>query len=590
MDKKYIFTTVVLVASASFLAFVLKTTSADFLSANAKSAARNSIIGMRETADVRSTTLGASSTKMVLPSSTIVSALISDEDEHVDETKALLAAIEKQSPETIVVFLDSLIGESSSVKTRFTTNTPAANSVAFITRFFERMHEQTTAPIENKEIINEQPKLISQLQAIFPAATVVPVVVENKMSTTTLREFARLLAKNLPEKSVVLARVRFLPQRSPAVKKFAAEVFENVLKTGNAERLARTHIADSAGLYTLFQFNAYAKAQTFSPVVFIDTPNSTFFPLGYFSSGAPDDTTLVGVHFFGDIMLDRNVAKAMGKKGLEYVFEKMIPPKDTFLTGADFVIANLEGPFAKARVKTSKSIAFRFDPALAPQLKKYGFSGFSLANNHSLDMGLKNVDFTRRLLEENGLGHFGDQIREGAEYTWFARVPGTTTTIAFVGINTTDHSIERAKVKNALAEARKKATYVFVMMHWGVEYKQVSRIDERNLAHLLLDEGADAIIGAHPHVVEEMELYKEKPIFYSLGNFVFDQYFSKETQEGLSVGLTFEEGKVKNIYLFPFAEEKSQPQLMEGKRRDDFLEWFSTSSRVGGKKIEQGKI
>jgi poly-gamma-glutamate synthesis protein (capsule biosynthesis protein) len=127
-------------------------------------------------------------------------------------------------------------------------------------------------------------------------------------------------------------------------------------------------------------------------------------------------------------------------------------------------------------------------------------------------------------------------------------------------------------------------------MHWGIEYKNISNDAQRNLAHLLIDKGVDAVIGAHPHVVEEAELYKNKPIFYSLGNFIFDQYFSEETQEGLSVGLILQDGAVKSAYLFPMYGVKSQVQLMEEERRDKFLEWFNENSRMGGKKFVEGKI
>lgn len=299
------------------------------------------------------------------------------------------------------------------------------------------------------------------------------------------------------------------------------------------------------------------------------------------------NSSTVSIQFFGDIMLDRNVAKAMGNRGLEYLFgnfygSKGLDPR------IDLTVANNEGPFAPVRIKTTKSIAFRFDPVLAPQLQTYGFDIVSLANNHTLDMGWKNVDFTHTTLDAAGIGHFGDQIREGKEFTYVTTTQGQT--IAFVGFNNTDHILDLNKISAILLDAKERASTTIVMMHWGTEYERASNKNQRNFAHYLIDQGADAVIGAHPHVVEEAEIYQGKPIFYSLGNFIFDQYFSADTQEGLSVGLIVQNGKISSAYVFPLYSIKSQPALMEGARRDAFYDWLNKNSRLDGRLFEQGKI
>ncbi len=290
------------------------------------------------------------------------------------------------------------------------------------------------------------------------------------------------------------------------------------------------------------------------------------------------------VQFFGDIMLDRVVAKVMGDKGLDYIFAKVNTPTSTFFLDANLMIANLEGPFASKRISTTKSIAFKFDPSFAKQLKIYGFDSFNLANNHSYDMGPSNVLFTRKTLKDADLGYFGDELNEGPQYTYIS------SSVAFIGLHNTYHKLNLDKVKQAIDDAHAKAKYIVVNVHWGEEYVQTSSKKQRDLAYWLVDNGVDAVIGHHPHVVEEMEVYKNKPIFYSLGNFIFDQYFSKETQEGLSVGLTFGESGLNKIYILPFYSEKSQVQTMNGRRYDEFIKWFSAVSRLGDKKIVDGYI
>ncbi len=310
-------------------------------------------------------------------------------------------------------------------------------------------------------------------------------------------------------------------------------------------------------------------------------PTQTLASTTTFPVSQPKQTT---IQFFGDIMLDRNVAKNMNNQGLDYIFAKIKDNKETFFPPSDLLIANLEGAFAPKRVPTTKSIAFRFDPKLALELKNWSFDVVSLANNHSLDMGRANTDFTRATLKSAGIGYFGDQTREGADYSYVTTTQSGLK-FAFIGLNNTDHPLDMTKVLAAIKQARQNADYVIAMMHWGAEYKNVSRQAERDLAHRLIDSGADAIIGSHPHVVEEAEIYKDKPIFYSLGNFIFDQYFSTETQQGLSLIFRFSDKELKTIDLLPFYGKNSQVMPMFGKQKDDFLSTFIKNSRLDGTKL-----
>jgi poly-gamma-glutamate synthesis protein (capsule biosynthesis protein) len=297
------------------------------------------------------------------------------------------------------------------------------------------------------------------------------------------------------------------------------------------------------------------------------------------------------LQFFGDVMLDRNVAKVMGKKGLDYLFEKLRGQENRFFNGADLFIVNLEGPFAQKRITTSKSIAFRFDPLLAAQLKKYRFDVVSLANNHTLDMGRANGEFTKKTLDKVNIAHFGEQYAENIKLTYIAGADKTMPEkIAFIGIENVDHSLDMKAVAASIVEAKKETPNVIVYMHSGVEYQRLSSQKQRDLAYSLIDQGAIAVMGAHPHVVEEVEVYNGRPIIYSMGNFIFDQYFSKDTQEGLSVGLTIENNRVSEVRLFPLYGVKSQVFLMTGARRDAFLKWMGGVSRLEGRKIEDGVL
>jgi poly-gamma-glutamate capsule biosynthesis protein CapA/YwtB (metallophosphatase superfamily) len=294
------------------------------------------------------------------------------------------------------------------------------------------------------------------------------------------------------------------------------------------------------------------------------------------------------VRFYGDLMIDREVANKMGQKGVDYIFNKVSSSKD-FFENQDILVANLEGPFAEKRIATSKTIAFRFDPKNIEGLIKYGFNAFNLANNHSYDMGSKNVYFTHDILANNGIAWFGDELNEGPMYTW------TTTTksgekIAFLGLHNTYHELDLKKVAEALSVAGSSTDYTIVNVHWGEEYRIFSTKKQQDLAHWLIDNGADAIVGHHPHVIQEFEIYKDKPIFYSLGNFIFDQYFSVPTQTGLGVTLVLSGGNIKQVEITPFIGIKSQLNPMPESDKNKLENWLNQNSRLGDRKIVDWKI
>jgi poly-gamma-glutamate synthesis protein (capsule biosynthesis protein) len=100
-------------------------------------------------------------------------------------------------------------------------------------------------------------------------------------------------------------------------------------------------------------------------------------------------------------------------------------------------------------------------------------------------------------------------------------------------------ALDKEAVQKSARDLASSSDILVVNIHWGEEYKADPNNRQKEMAHLLIDAGVDVIIGHHPHVVQTVETYKNKPIFYSLGNFIFDQYFSPETQKGLAVEIIF---------------------------------------------------
>jgi poly-gamma-glutamate synthesis protein (capsule biosynthesis protein) len=264
-------------------------------------------------------------------------------------------------------------------------------------------------------------------------------------------------------------------------------------------------------------------------------------------------TPSVKLFLFGDMMLDRAVRERMGEFGEEYPFTQI---KD-LLSGHDIVVGNLEGSFTDFKSKTlgiqDAPLEFTFDPAVIPRIKNLGFTLFSLANNHSANFGTEGLSQSRRYLSKNGIGYFGDPFNR-EELSKIVTIHGLK--IAFVGF----HEFVYQNLDRVLAEIAKmkaEADLVIVFPHWGIEYNKKATENQRELAHAFVDAGADVVVGAHPHVIEPIEIYKDKPIFYSLGNFVFDQDFSYDTTHGLTLELVYT--KKKSVYkLIPVSIIKSE--------------------------------
>ncbi len=233
----------------------------------------------------------------------------------------------------------------------------------------------------------------------------------------------------------------------------------------------------------------------------------------------------------GDIMLDRNVRNIINKNGFESFFAGV---RD-LIQNADISIANLEGAFTTNPSVTaslvSKELIFTFDPVLAPKLSVLGFDIMGLANNHTYNYGAKGLESTRRYVGTAGMLYYGDPFNRTEISTIIIK---NGIRIGVVGF----HEFYYTNFNNVFSEIsrlRSEVDVLIVTPHWGVEYQKEPTKKMKEWAHAFIDSGADAVVGTHTHIVGDTEVYKGKKIYYSLGNFAFDQYFSKATSQGLAV-------------------------------------------------------
>ena len=255
----------------------------------------------------------------------------------------------------------------------------------------------------------------------------------------------------------------------------------------------------------------------------------------------------------GDMMLAGAPGKAMQQGNDPFAgFSKLFKDSDIRIGNLECVVAT------KGSEEPDKPNTFRAHPRSLKYLRKY-FDAVGLANNHSGDFGPEAFSEMLGLLKKNGIAYYGagHNLKEAHTPMVFER---NGIRIAILGYDEfqprnfeADHDrvgvawSEDEQVVRDIKAARKewRADIVIPVMHWGWE-EPVANARQRQLARLMIDAGADAVIGGHPHQVQDTERYKNKPIFYSLGNFVFDGFSLPENNRGWALRMELDKSGVRN--------------------------------------------
>jgi len=242
-----------------------------------------------------------------------------------------------------------------------------------------------------------------------------------------------------------------------------------------------------------------------------------------------ENSQTVRLLFSGDILLSRGVERQLIQD--PQAFSRALGP---ILSGADLAVGNLEGaagPQDACPESTGQSPCFPIREEFIPLLRGAGFRAIGLANNHSSDLGRAARQSTRRLLEQNDLTALtyeeSPQFIRSHELTIgivsFSAIPGRG-----------EHAVDvpGTDLRQKLRLARNISNLVVVYVHWGSEFLDWPDKKQRQAAEWLLHNGADIIVGHHPHLIQKPECLHGKPVFFSLGNLVFDQKYPS-TREGL---------------------------------------------------------
>jgi poly-gamma-glutamate capsule biosynthesis protein CapA/YwtB (metallophosphatase superfamily) len=252
-----------------------------------------------------------------------------------------------------------------------------------------------------------------------------------------------------------------------------------------------------------------------------------------FYSGCRQQDNSIRIYFVGDLLLDRGVRKQINVRGVAPLFEKIKP----LFERADVVVANLECPVTKLPSPVNKKYIFRADPEWLQAVKQSGITHLVMANNHTYDQGRTGIKETAEHLIQSdlipvGYGTNQDDAckptlieKNGILVALFSSVLLSLENWSYLpdSVGVCQATVEDLKNRIKAFKIANADYKIIVILHWGAEFQETPLFEQRQQAEELVDAGADAIIGHHPHVIQPKSIYKGKPIFYSIGNFVFDQ-------------------------------------------------------------------
>lgn len=243
----------------------------------------------------------------------------------------------------------------------------------------------------------------------------------------------------------------------------------------------------------------------------------------------------------GDLMFDRHIRQHAEKNGNDFVFTQIAD----FLRSADAVLANLEGPITTFNSKSVGSVVgspnnylFTFPVSLAQTLQDHRITIVSLGNNHILNFGQTGLEQTRQILTEHSISYFGHVSNSDTSVPISLIKDIGDSKFGFVNYNQFSAQQSKSAI-DEIARIKNEVDYVVVYAHWDNEYQSRPARPTVELAHAMIDAGADIVIGSHPHVIQVNEEYEGKMIYYSLGNFIFDQYFEPAVKKGMILELIF---------------------------------------------------
>ena len=248
----------------------------------------------------------------------------------------------------------------------------------------------------------------------------------------------------------------------------------------------------------------------------------------------PDGDSTLTVVLTGDILLDRGVRKVIEYRGVDHLFSERV---DSAFHAARIVVGNLECPATKIHAPVFKRFIFRAEPEWLGTLRQHGITHLNLANNHTIDQGREGLTDTRQNIIEAGMVPIGagDNMEEASRPVLLADRPRKVWLVPSLRLPLENYAylpdkpcVSQEPMDTLLQRVHRlrkadSTAVIIVSLHWGGEHTLQPVPRQRMEAHQLVLAGADLLVCHHTHTLQTIEDYHGKKIYYSIGNFIFDQ-------------------------------------------------------------------
>jgi len=309
-----------------------------------------------------------------------------------------------------------------------------------------------------------------------------------------------------------------------------------------------------------------------SPTVFQASPTPTATPI-------PTPSPLsVSISIGGDVMFDSYVSETINKIGLDNYIEDIAP----IFKCSDISMVNLETAIStRGEKEKDKQFTFRADSKYLQVLASSGINVVTLANNHSLDFGATALEDTFSYLTEKNIAFVGAgrDMDEASKAIHINKnnvkitILGSSHVIPFVSWNAGSKSTGLAttydptRLNSEIRKAKSISDFVICYIHWGEEGKNLPVEYQKVLAHSYIDNGADLVVGSHPHVLQGIEYYKNKTILYSMGNLIFTDMYKKTAIAKITINNT----KSVSLKILPVDIVNFKPTLVNDYEKSHML-------------------
>lgn len=433
-----------------------------------------------------------------------------------------------------------------------------------VTYIAQRVASEETSSFQNEHGIY---LVLPDIKRVWPDAKVVPIILKNNAK---IDELAENLKKSCNE-CLMVASVDFSHYQPAVLANEHDQLSLRALQNLDEELVrSKAEVDSPPSLQLLMEWAKSHNTQKFSlwkhtnsgELLHDPDIETTTHVFGDYESGLASpklaERRLVSFLIGGDMMFARQIHSTF-EKNLQDSVSNL---GERLFWGTDLALINLEGAVSTVPVipDPRPTFDFVFPPETIGVLKFLHINAVSIDNNHAHGVKPEGIPTLPVTIQGEGLK------------------------ITVIGINTI--GIPIVNIKDQISKIKMDPDQrVIIFPHWGVEYSPTHTQQQQDLAHEWIDAGADLVIGSHPHVIEDAEIYlprgkagKGKPIFYSLGNSLFDQNWSLPTQQGMLIGGAFTEDGLE-LFGLPVISKNFQPELARGALKQELL-----------KKIEGGMI